>query len=180
MLLKLLIESSGLIGSTSNQDMDLGRKILKWIELLYTNPTAHVTTNSNLSSPLALERSTLQGFPLSPLLFILAIEPLAMSIRAKANLSGITIGDHEHRILFYADDVILFLSNLSNSVQTLLHLINMFGPFSGYSINNAKSSILFLNKDKGTNPVKSTHFFNVREGFTYLGIEITPQIDAAV
>ena len=103
-----------------------------------------------------------------------------MSIRAEANLSGITIGDHEHRILLYADDVILFLSNLSNSVQTLLHLIDRFGQFSGYSINNAKSSILFLNKDERTNPVIKTAFSNAREGFTYLGIKITPQINTVV
>lgn len=153
---------------------------MKWIKLLYTNPTACVITNNNLSSLLTLERSTRQGCPLSPLLFILAIEPLAMSIRAKANLSGITIGDHEHKISLYADDVILFLSNLSKSVQTLLDLIDKFGQFSGYSINNAKSSILFLNEDERTNPVTNTPFSNAREGFTYLGIKITPQINTVI
>ena len=118
-------------------------KFLKWIELLYTNPTAHVMTNNNLSSLLTLERSMHQGCPLSPLLFSLAIEPLAMSIRVEANLYiGLPSGDHEHRISLYFNDVILYLSNLSKSVQTLLHLINKFGQFSGYSINNAKSSIL--------------------------------------
>lgn len=152
---------------------------LKLIELLYTNPTAHIMTNNNLSSPLALERSTRQGCPLSPLLFTLAIEPLAMSIRAEANFSGITIGGHVHRISLYADDVILFFSNLSNSVQTLLYLINRFGQFSGYSINIAKSSILFLNKDEITNPV-ITPFLNAREGFTHLGVKITPQINTVI
>lgn len=59
-------------------------------------------TNTNLSSPFQLERSTRQGCPLSPLLFTLAIEPLAMSIRTEMNPSGITIGDHEHRMSLYA------------------------------------------------------------------------------
>lgn len=76
--------------------------------------------------------------------------------------------------------MILFLSNLLDSVQTLLHLINKFGQFSGYCINNAKYSILFLNKDERINPVISTPFFSAREGFTYLGIRITPQINTVV
>lgn len=91
----------------------LGGKFLKWIELLYTNLTAPLMTNNNLSSPITLERSTRQDCPISPLLFILAIEPLAMSIRAEANLSGIIIVcTQRNRISLYADDVILFFVKL--------------------------------------------------------------------
>lgn len=153
---------------------------MKWIQLLYNNPTAQIMTNTNLSSPFKLEQSTCQGCPLSPLLFTLAIEPLAMTIRTDTNLSGITIGDHEHRISLHADDIILFLSNLSSSIPVTLRLINTFGQFSGYSINNTKSSILFLNKDERANPVLNTPFCNAREGFTYLGIKITPQINTII
>lgn len=149
---------------------EIGGKFLKWIQLLYTGPVACVRTNNNLSSQITLERST-------PLLFILAIELLAVSIRNEANLSGITIGDQEHRISLYADDVILFLSKLSTSIPAILQLINRFGKFSGYNINDTKSSILFLNKEEKSNPVIRSPFFNAREGFTYLGVKITPQIN---
>lgn len=158
----------------------IGGKFLKWIQLLYTGPVACVRTNNNLSSQITLERSTRQGCPLSPLLFVLAIEPLAISIRNEANLSGITIGDQEHRISLYADDVILFLSKLSTSIPAILQLINRFGKFSGYNINDTKSSILFLNKEERSNPVIRSPFFNAREGFTYLGVKITPQINKVV
>lgn len=158
----------------------IGGKFFKWIQLLYTGPVACVRTNSNLSSQITLERSTRQGCPLSPLLFVLAIEPLAISIRNEANLSGITIGDQEHRISLYADDVILFLSKLSTSIPAILQLINRFGKFSGYNINDTKSSILFLNKEERSNPVIRSQIFNAREGFTHLGVKITPHMNKIV
>ena len=92
-----------------------GNNFLKWNRILYTNPTASVLTNGTVSKPVILERSTHQGCPLSPMLFILAIEPLTMARRTQTGLSGIQIGEREHRISLHADDVIMFLTNLSVS-----------------------------------------------------------------
>lgn len=153
-----------------------GNSFLKWIKILYTNPMASVLTNGMVSKPVTLERSTRQGCPLSPMLFVLAIEPLAMAIRAQTGLSGIQLGEQEHRISLYADDVIIFLTNLSVSIPNLMRQIETFGRFSGYTINHSKSSILFLNKEERLKPVISTPFINSKEGFTYLGVKITPDI----
>lgn len=110
---------------------------------------------------------------MSPLLFTLAIEPLAMAIRNHNNITGITIGDFEHRKALYADDVILFCSNLRQTLPALLDLIGTFGVFLGYKINNNKSAIMFLAENERRNPSVSTPFAVSREGFTYLGIKIT-------
>lgn len=134
-------------------------------------------TNGNVSNQIELERSTRQGCPLSPLLFNLAIEPLAISIRNQSNLSGIMMGNQEHRISLYADDVILFLSKLSISILTILQLIKEFGIISGYCINDIKSSIMFLNKEERRYPPIKSPLSNTNEGFTYLGIKITPYIN---
>lgn len=157
-----------------------GQKFLKWIQTLYISPTASILTNSTVSKPITLERSTRQGCPLSPMLFILAIEPLAMAIRAQTDISGICLGEQEHKISLYADDVIVFLTKLTISVPRLLQQIELFGQFSGYNINNAKSSILFLNKQERSNPIVKSPFFNAKEGFTYLGIKITPEIKTII
>jgi len=137
-------------------------------------------TNNIVSKPFTLERSTRQGCPLSPMLFILAMEPLAMMIRMRTDIFGIQLGDQEHTLALYADDLIVFLTRLTISVPNLMQQIKLFGRFSGYEINNSKSSILFLNRDERLNPVIQTPFINAKEGFVYLGVKITPDIKTIV
>lgn len=138
---------------------DLEKKNLKWIQILYTNPTTSVLTN-NVGSRFLLGWSTCQGCPLSPLLFILAIEPLAMTIWTQ--LSGIQLGEQEHQIFLY--DVILFLTNLAVSIPSLIQQIELFGKFCSYNINNSKSSILFLNKEERLRLVIDSPFNNAKDG----------------
>ena len=99
-----------------------------------------------------------------------------MAIRKNTNLNGIKIGDIEHCIALYADDVILFCSNLKQTLPTLLSLTNTFGVFAGYKINNNKSVILFMNENERLNPPIHTHFQVSLKSFVYLGVKITPTI----
>lgn len=86
----------------------LGEKYFKWIQLLYTESIAKVVTNSQLSRTFSLCRLTRQGCPLSPLLFLFVIEPLAMAIRNSPDITGIQIGGTEYRLSLFADDVVFF------------------------------------------------------------------------
>ena len=59
--------------------------------------------------PFAIHHGTRQGFPLTPLLFALVIEPLAVWIRCHAQIWGVDWGlALEDRLALYADDVLLF------------------------------------------------------------------------
>ncbi len=117
-----------------------GDSFIRWVNILYFKPIAEVRTNRTISKHFNIYRSTRQGCPLSPKLFILALEPLAVAIRNSPIIKGIKIEDCEHRIALYTDDTIIFLTRLERSIPALLKLIDRFGKFSGCKINNTKSS----------------------------------------
>ena len=74
------------------------------------------------------------GCPLSTLLFILSVECLAVKIRNSKLIHGIVIGGQELRILQYADDSILTLSN-HISLHSALSIIKGFAVISGLKLN---------------------------------------------
>lgn len=87
-------------------------KFCSWIEIIYVNPQAMVRTDNIISETFSLFRGTRQGCPLSPLLFDVAIEPLALMLRHAAGLGGIQRGTQNHKVSLFADDLLLFISTL--------------------------------------------------------------------
>lgn len=120
----------------------LGPSFISWVRMLYAQPTAAVLTNLDRSPSFPLQKGTRQGCPLSPLLFALAIEPLATSVREHAHIKPITLGGVDH-----TDDVTLFVSDREQSIPHLLQFINSFGEVSGYIINWQKSELITLAND---------------------------------
>ena len=80
----------------------------KCINMMYHNPQAVVQVNKRRSEAFAIERSVWQGCPLSPLLYVLALEPLLRRLRdEKVNpaLFGVPFaGRVRAKISAYADD----------------------------------------------------------------------------
>ena len=109
-----------------------GDYFCKWIDILFTDSAAEVCTNYVTSLPFELSRGTRQGSPLSPLLFMIVMEPLALAIRTHPTICGINTGGLEHRIALCSDDIIVFLSGLRKSVPSRLVLMSEFGSFSGF------------------------------------------------
>lgn len=82
-----------------------GPVVISRAKSLYNNPMASIKTNGIISEPFQLLRSTRQGCPTSPSLFILALEPLACAIRAERKITGIKIGGCDFKANLYADDM---------------------------------------------------------------------------
>lgn len=84
--------------------------------MLYSEPKARLRVNNKLASSFLLSRGTRQGYPLSLLLFALAIESLALAIRQSFGIRGFGQAGREDKIALYADDAFIFLGDTSNSL----------------------------------------------------------------
>ena len=76
----------------------------------------------------------------------------------------------------YADDTLVYLSDLQQSLPNVLKIIDHFGTISGYKINHSKSILMLLNTDLKKCNIQ--YIILVAQKAVYLGIEISPCIQA--
>ena len=103
--------------------------------------------NGLMSDYFTLERGDRQGDPLSPYLFVVAIESIAITIRNNPAIRGIMIGNEEIKLLQYAGDMTVVLSDI-NSAQALFNLLDVFKKLSGLMINTTKTEGMWIGSSK--------------------------------
>uniref|UniRef100_A0A9J8AZK4 Reverse transcriptase domain-containing protein n=1 Tax=Cyprinus carpio carpio TaxID=630221 RepID=A0A9J8AZK4_CYPCA len=153
-----------------------GSKFVSWIHLLYHQPKAAVVTNRIISEYFSLSRGTRQGCPLSPLLFILAIEPLSSVLRSSQLISGIKrrgVLLTEYKVSLYADDLLLYITDPLSCISEVVKILKEYGYFSGYKLNFSKSICFPVNHMADQITVTDLPFCISKSRFKYLGINIT-------
>lgn len=66
-------------------------------------------------------------------------------VRQSNNLKGIYIGEQEHLIGLFADDIIVALQDPDGTFPKLMSILEDFGIYSGYNLNITKTQILTFN-----------------------------------
>ena len=152
--------------------------IKKWVEILYTDISSCVTNNGWNSAYFPIKRGVRQGCPLSPYLFIIASEILAIHVRQNSKIKGIKIGDKEYKIKLYADDTQIFILYEKESITETALAFKDFSSISGLVVNFDKSNILRIGSIKNTNVKIDTtvNFTWTNENITILGITISSDI----
>ena len=84
---------------------------LNIIKAIYDKPTVNIILNGENLKAFPVRSGTRQGCPLSPLLFNIVLEVLAMAIREEKEIKGIRIGKEELKLSLFADDMILYIEN---------------------------------------------------------------------
>lgn len=92
------------------------------IKILFANPSASVITGNICSPSFKITRGSRLGVPISPILFILSMEPLAQTIRQSKTIKPITVNSSDHHISLYADDILLYRISFNLSQTFLIFL----------------------------------------------------------
>ena len=121
------------------QKMGIEGTDLNIVKAIYDKPTENIVLNGEKLKALPLMSGTRQGCSLSPLLFNIALEVLAIAIREEKEMKGIQIGKEELHLSLFADVMILYRENPKDSIRKLLELISEFNKVAGYKINTQKS-----------------------------------------
>ena len=88
---------------------NFGETFIKWIRTIYFSRKSYVINNGFLTKPINMERGIFQGCPISPYLFLVVIETMALAIRQNDNIRGIPIHESQWKISLLADDSTCFL-----------------------------------------------------------------------
>ena len=124
----------------------------RWISILYKAPRAVVEVNGMQSKPFNITRSVRQGCPLSPLLYVLALEPLLRRLRDEGTnpaLRGIRVpGGARAKTSAFADDVTIFVSR-RRDIEVVLKQLERYEKITGAKINLSKSKGLRLGAWRG-------------------------------
>ena len=144
---------------------------------MVTGGSVGIKVNNDISPYFQTKRGLRQGDPMSPILFNIVADMLALIIkRAKSDgqISGVIphLVDDGLSILQYADDTIIFLDHDLEQAKNMKLLLCAFEQLSGLKINFHKSEIFCYDSAKEMEE-SYTDLFSCNAGeypFRYLGI----------
>lgn len=122
----------------SLEKFNFGPMFINWVKTCYNDIESTVINNGNTAGFFTLHRGIRQGCPLSPYLFIIAVEILANAIRKNKTINGIKVDGTEFKLSQLADDTTLYLANFT-SVKIALDIIDKFHKISGLKLNIDKT-----------------------------------------
>ena len=90
---------------------------LNIIKEIYSKPTANIKLNGEKLKTFPLKSGKQQGSPLSPYLFYIVLEVLAIEIRQHKEIKWIRFGKDDMKLSLFADDMIVHISDPQNSTK---------------------------------------------------------------
>uniref|UniRef100_A0A251UE24 Putative RNA-directed DNA polymerase, eukaryota, Reverse transcriptase zinc-binding domain protein n=1 Tax=Helianthus annuus TaxID=4232 RepID=A0A251UE24_HELAN len=128
------------------ENMSFPEKWVGWIKGCLTSGRGSVLINGSPTKEFNFKRGLRQGDPLSPFLFIIAMEIVSMIMKRVCNLGlfrGCNLPNNGPHIshLCYADDVIFIGEWSDQNILVLNRILRWLNLVSGLKINRAKSKL---------------------------------------
>ena len=125
-------------------------KFINWIKVFYSERKSYIINYGNLTKSIDMQRGIFQGCPISPYLYLLVIECMAIAIRQNSNIKGIPVENRDLKISLLADDSTCFIDGSENSFQSLFDTIDFFSESSGCKLNISKSEAMWIGSKEGS------------------------------
>ena len=133
------------------EKFNFGSNFIKWINILYKNPTFRLKNNGWITRTSRMIRGIRQGCPISAILYIFVAEILSNKINNNDSIEGFTTTNFENEInsIQHADDMTITLKDIE-SLKQAIKTINNFCELAGSKINISKTECILLGilKDK--------------------------------
>ena len=161
------------------RQLGIGGNFYKAINAIYSNTMCCVSVNKGLNSEWFETKCGLkQGCLLSPLLFNLYVNSLAIAIKDTG--LGVDIGEGCMPILLYADDIVL-IAESETDLQSLLDVLDEWCKTWHLDINQEKSQVVHF---RPKCVPKTEYIFNCGDKtlslvlqYKYLGLILTEHLD---
>lgn len=125
------------------QLFNFGETFIDTIKMLFQGIEMCVMNSGFTSEYFSPLNGVRQGCCVSPLLFVLTVELMAIMIRTNKDIQGGLVHNLECKITQFADDTTCFARS-GGSLAAILETLNLFSRYSGLHINYEKLSIVPL------------------------------------
>lgn len=162
----------------------LGFKIgfIRWIMSCITSVSFSVLINGSASPFFHAGRGLRQGFPLSPLLFLMVAEGLSRALEDAKNkglIHGVQISPNlQITHLLFVDDVLMYGSSSEREAGRLREILSLFSKATGMEVNENKATLSTnLLGDQERHAYSRAFPYShhlLEDGLKYLGLNLKP------
>ena len=149
----------------------------EWVKFFIKGGNVGIKVNDQVGSYFQTKKGLRQGDPLSPILFNIVVDMLAIIVsksKEDSKVKGVVpnLIDGGLSVLQYADNTIIFMDHDIEQAKNLKLLLCAFEQLSGLKINFQKSELFYFG-DAGDHKYQYSQLFGCNIGsypFHYLGI----------
>lgn len=152
-------------------------KFISWINQCLSTASFTLAINGNASGFFKSSKGLRQGDPLSPYLFVLAMEIFSRLLASRFDSGYIRYHPNTEELkishLMFADDVMIYFNGDSSSLHGIHETLDDFASWSGLHMNSHKTELFFAGLSQSESTALSSYGFPVGSlPIRYLGLPL--------